>query len=89
MDFQAFMTAFGVIFLAEIGDKTSLAVITMSASSKSPVAVFAGASAALVAVTGIGALVGKAAGAAIPVELLHRLAGGLFIAMGAWMIWKP
>jgi putative Ca2+/H+ antiporter (TMEM165/GDT1 family) len=89
MDIKSLLTAFSVVFLAEIGDKTSLAVITMSASSKSPLSVFAGASAALIAVTGIGALIGKSAGAMIPEQLLHRIAGGAFIAIGAWLIWKP
>lgn len=89
MELKSLLTAFGVVFLAEIGDKTSLAVITMSASSKSPLSVFAGASAALIAVTGIGALIGKTAGAAIPEQLLHRVAGSAFIAIGAWMVIKP
>ena len=89
MDLKSLATAFGVVFLAEIGDKTSLAVITMSASSKSPLSIFLGASAGLVAVTGLGALAGKALGAAVPVELLHRIAGGLFVVMGVWMIAKP
>ncbi len=34
MDWRVFLTTFGVIFLAEMGDKTQLAAMTMSAQSK-------------------------------------------------------
>ena len=48
----------GIIFLAEMGDKTQLAAMTMSAQTKKPWAVFIGASLALAAVSAIGVLVG-------------------------------
>jgi len=34
MDWRVLLTTFGVIFLAEMGDKTQLAAMTMSAQSK-------------------------------------------------------
>ena len=40
MDWRVFLTTFGVIFLAEMGDKTQLAAMTMAAQSKKPWAVF-------------------------------------------------
>jgi len=52
MDWRVLLTTFGVIFLAEMGDKTQLAAMTMSAQSKRPWAVFIGASLALTAVIG-------------------------------------
>ena len=57
MDLRVLLTTFGVIFLAEMGDKTQLAAMTMAADSKKPWAVFIGASLALVAVSGLGVLV--------------------------------
>ena len=49
-----FLTTFGVIFLAEMGDKTQLAAMTMAAQSKKPWAVLIGASLALACVSAIG-----------------------------------
>ena len=51
MDWRVMLTTFGVIFLAEIGDKTQIAAMTMAAEKKRPWAVFIGASLALVAVS--------------------------------------
>src|SRR4029453_18349310 len=58
MNWSALATAFGLVFLAEMGDKTQLAVITLTARTEAPVSVFLGASAALVAVTLVGAFLG-------------------------------
>ena len=66
MDWRVLLTTFGVIFLAEIGDKTQLAAMTMAAQSKQPWSVFLGAAIALTAVSAIGVIVGSALGAYLP-----------------------
>ncbi|MEE9403101.1 MAG: TMEM165/GDT1 family protein, partial [Desulfobacteria bacterium] len=48
MDFKVLLTTFGMIFLAELGDKTQLATLCFAADSKSPLAVFLGSAGALV-----------------------------------------
>lgn len=53
-----FSSTFLTIFLAEMGDKTQLATLLMSAESQSPWIVFAGAAIALIATSLIGVLVG-------------------------------
>jgi putative Ca2+/H+ antiporter (TMEM165/GDT1 family) len=53
-----FSSTFLTIFLAEIGDKTQLATLLMSAESQSPWIVFAGSAAALIATSLIGVLIG-------------------------------
>jgi putative Ca2+/H+ antiporter (TMEM165/GDT1 family) len=58
MDWKIFGTAFLTLFLAELGDKTQLAVITMTASTESKISVFLGASLALIVVTALGVLIG-------------------------------
>jgi putative Ca2+/H+ antiporter (TMEM165/GDT1 family) len=58
MDWKIFGTAFVTLFLAELGDKTQLAVITMTAGTDSKIAVFLGASLALITVTALGIIFG-------------------------------
>jgi Ca2+/H+ antiporter, TMEM165/GDT1 family len=58
MEWKTFFAAFGVLFLAELGDKTQLAIITLTANTKSPLSVFLGASAALVLVSLLGVVFG-------------------------------
>ena len=53
-----FSSTFLTIFLAEMGDKTQLATLLMSAESRSPWMVFAGAAAALVATSLMGVVIG-------------------------------
>ncbi|HET8780847.1 MAG TPA: TMEM165/GDT1 family protein [Pyrinomonadaceae bacterium] len=86
MDFRVLLTTFGIIFLAEMGDKTQLAAMTMSAQTKRPWAVFIGASLALAAVSAIGVLVGGLAGQYIPLEWVKRVAAALFIVIGVLML---
>lgn len=86
MDWKIFGTAFLTLFLAEIGDKTQLAVITMTASTESKLAVFLGASLALVTVTLLAVLLGGVLTQFIPAEWLHRIAAVAFIAIGVLML---
>jgi putative Ca2+/H+ antiporter (TMEM165/GDT1 family) len=58
MDWKVIASTFRLIFLAKMGDKTQLAAITMVAKTKAPIAVFVGASLALVAVSLVGVAVG-------------------------------
>jgi len=54
-----FISTFITIFLAEIGDKTQLATLLISAESQSPFVVFLGAALALIATSLIGVLLGQ------------------------------
>ncbi len=53
-----FSSTFLTIFFAEIGDKTQLATLLISAESQSPWVVFAGAATALIATSLLGVLIG-------------------------------
>ena len=86
MDWRVFLTTFGVIFLAEMGDKTQLAAMTMSAQSKRPWAVFIGAALALTAVSAIGVLVGSVVGDYVPLIWVKRLAAVAFIVIGVLIL---
>ena len=88
MDWKIMGTAFVTLFLAELGDKTQLAIITMSANTESKVAVFIGASLALVIVSLLAVLFGAALTQIIPVEWLQRIVAAAFIIIGVLMLFK-
>ncbi|HEY2962059.1 MAG TPA: TMEM165/GDT1 family protein [Pyrinomonadaceae bacterium] len=86
MDFRVLITTFGIIFLAEMGDKTQLAAMTMAAQTKKPWAVFLGASLALAAVSALGVIVGGVIGEYVPLEWVKRVAAVAFILIGVLML---
>ena len=86
MDWRVFLTTFGVIFLAEMGDKTQLAAMTMAAQSKKPWMVFIGATMALAAVSALGVLVGSVLGNYIPLIWIKRAAAVSFILIGTLIL---
>ena len=86
MDWRVLLTTFGIIFLAEMGDKTQLAAMTMAADKKRPWEVFLGASLALVAVSAVGILVGTALGHYLPLDWIKRVAGVAFVMIGVLIL---
>ena len=56
---RCFVSTFVTIFLAELGDKTQVATLLMSAQSHEPWVVFGGAAAALVSTSLVGVLLGQ------------------------------
>jgi len=89
MDWRLFFTTFGLIFLAEMGDKTQLATLTMAASGSSRWLVFAGAALALVATSAVAVIAGEAVSRVVPTVWLHRVAGVAFLVLGALYLLKP
>jgi putative Ca2+/H+ antiporter (TMEM165/GDT1 family) len=79
------LSTFALLFVAELGDKTQLAVISMTAKHKAPVWIFVGATLALAAVTGLGVLGGEMLTRVIPEAVLRKIAALLFVVMGALM----
>lgn len=82
MDWRVLLTTFGVIFLAEMGDKTQLAAMTIAAETKKPWTVLIGASLALACVSAIGVLVGGTLGHYLPIVWIKRAAAVAFIVIG-------
>ena len=54
-----FFTTFTTIFIAELGDKTQIATLMLSAESGKPIIVFLGSSLALISSSVVGVLIGK------------------------------
>jgi len=85
------LSSFVLVFLAELGDKTQLAVFGLACESSSPWAVLLGAGIALLLSTPIAVILGSLFTRLLPPHLLHLVhyvAGGLFIIAGIWVIWK-
>ena len=86
MDWKILGTAFVTLFLAELGDKTQLAIITMTSKTESKWAVFIGASLALVFVSLLAVLVGGVLSQYMPTEWLQRIVAIAFIVIGVLML---
>jgi putative Ca2+/H+ antiporter (TMEM165/GDT1 family) len=86
MDWRVFLTTFGVIFLAEMGDKTQLAAMTMAAQTKRPWTVLVGSALALTAVSAIGVIVGGVVGEYVPLIWVKRVAALSFIVIGVLIL---
>ena len=87
MSWQTFLSVFGTVFLAEIGDKTQLATILFAADAQSAKwLVFAGAASALVLAAGIGVLIGAGVERLVSPRALKIVAGIGFIAVGVWTL---
>lgn len=82
-----FITAFLMIFLAEMGDKTQIAVAGM-ASTLPVVAVWAGATLALLTTSALGVVAGRQLLRHIPLHRLHQFSGVFFLALAAFALVK-
>jgi putative Ca2+/H+ antiporter (TMEM165/GDT1 family) len=80
-----FVSTATTVFLAELGDKTQLAALLLSAESGRPVVVFVGASLALISSSLVGVLLGRWLSTVMPAHQLERLAGILMVALGLWL----
>jgi putative Ca2+/H+ antiporter (TMEM165/GDT1 family) len=85
LEWKTFFATFGALFLAEMGDKTQLAAISMTSKSGRPLSVFLGAVLALAVVTLIGVLVGEGLTRVVPEEYIKRGAAALFVIIGGLM----
>ena len=82
MIFSLLLSTFVTVFIAELGDKTQLATLTISGNSNKPLAVFLGSSSALVLASLLGALTGGSISSFLPEVLLKALASSAFLIIG-------
>lgn len=88
LNWQVFILTFSTLFIAEMGDKTQLAVFTLVTESKQPFSVFLGASLALAVVTLIGVIFGGLVTKLVPPQYLKISAGFLFVGIGFYTLWE-
>jgi len=81
-----FLTVAVAFFLAEIGDKTMLATVTLASHLREAVPVWLGSTAGMELADGLAVVVGVAAGKRMPERLVKAIAAGLFVVSGLWLI---
>ena len=79
------VSTFTTVFLAELGDKTQLATLLLSAESGQPWLVFGGAALALICSSLVGVLVGRWLSSVLQPERLEQMAGLLMVGLGLWL----
>lgn len=81
------LSTFALIFLAELGDKTQLAVAGL-ASTQDALPVWVGGTLGLAATSALGVLAGRTMLRRLPMHLLHRISGALFLLLAAVAGWR-
>ena len=82
-----FLTTLLLIFVAEFGDKTQIAVAGL-AGSFDPLPVWLGATGALVMVSVLGVWAGRTVLQRLPMLWLHRISGAVFLLFALLAAWR-
>ncbi|HZF50206.1 MAG TPA: TMEM165/GDT1 family protein [Polyangiaceae bacterium] len=82
MDWKLFASTFAAVFVAEMGDKTQLATLSLAGSASSRLTVFGASALALVLTSAIAVLLGEAVARAVPPIWIKRAAGVIFLVLG-------
>lgn len=85
---KAVTASFLVLFAAEWGDLSQLLTLSLVARYDDPVSVFIGALAALLTVSGLAVLVGRALLNRVSLRLLHTLGGSVCLLLAAITVWE-
>ncbi|MGH8442380.1 MAG: TMEM165/GDT1 family protein [Nevskiaceae bacterium] len=89
VDLKLAFSVFNIAFLTELGDRTNLAALVLSADHPSQRwAVFGGAVAALLLATLIGVLAGGWVAHYLPQQTVRLASGVVFVILGLWTISK-
>lgn len=85
LSLTAILSAFAIVFVAELGDKTQLIAFSFTSTSKRPVLILLATASALLSTTIIAAFFGKIASHLIP-SFAQYMASGLFIGFGVFIL---
>ncbi len=84
--FSILISTFSTIFLAELGDKTQLATLMLSAQSGRPQIIFIGAALALISTSLLGVLIGRWIANNLPRERFTLLSGLIMLGLGIYLV---
>ena len=80
------ITSFSTIFLAELGDKTQLATLILSAQSGRPIIIFLGAALALITTSLLGVLIGRWIANNLPRQRFTLVSGIIMLSLGIYLV---
>jgi len=80
------ITSFSTIFLAELGDKTQLATLMLSAQSGRPLIIFLGATLALISTSLLGVLIGRWIATNLPRQRFTVVSGTIMLSIGIYLL---
>ena len=83
-----FITTFTTIFIAELGDKTQIATLMLSAESSKPIIVFIGSSLALISSSLVGVLIGKWLSKKISPSKFAFITGSIMIIISIFLAYE-
>ncbi len=84
--FSILITSFSTIFLAELGDKTQLATLILSAQSGKPLIIFIGAALALISTSLLGVLIGRWIANNLPRQRFTVVSGIIMLSLGIYLV---
>lgn len=86
MNWKLFFATYISIFIAELGDKTQLATLVYASKCKFPILIFLASALALITSSLLAVVVGQGLGKLMPLPLITKIGGGLFIIFGIMML---
>ena len=84
--FSILITSFSTIFLAELGDKTQLATLILSAQSGRPLLIFIAAALALISTSLLGVLIGRWIANNLPRQRFTLVSGLIMLSLGIYLV---
>jgi len=84
---KIFFSTFFTIFVAELGDKTQVTTLLMSAESQAPWVVFVGAGAALISTSLLGVLLGRWLSSRVSPQVLETATGTILLLVSVLLLW--
>ncbi len=84
--FSILITSFSTIFLAELGDKTQLATLILSAQTGRPLIIFIGAALALISTSLLGVLIGRWIANNLPRQMFTVISGIIMLSLGIYLV---
>jgi len=82
---RIFLSTFISLFIAELGDKTQIATLLLSAQSGRPIIVFVGSALALICSTLVVVILGKWLSKTFPNVSFNLISGYIMIGLGIWL----